>query len=141
MPVGIRFTDHLHFGPPAPARSVIIPLDFILGDFAQNFETNLVTHGNLIRFAAMLCAHLNDEIAGQYGIASRFYLFQHVAHGLFDVGIFAGFGGHLQNRRMRMLGSGDQHGIHILQGQQLLGMLERTRGFAVMLLIDGNGAL
>src|SRR6266705_1892475 len=65
-PVRILFANHLHFGTPAPTRAVIVPLDFVLGDFAENTRAGQVAHGNLIRFAAVLSANLNYEIPTNY---------------------------------------------------------------------------
>src|SRR5207245_5680281 len=53
-PVRILFANHLHFGTPAPARPVIVPLNFVLGDSATNIGTNHVEHVNQIWFAAVL---------------------------------------------------------------------------------------
>src|ERR1700692_4101815 len=63
-PVRIRFVDHLHFGTATPARPVIVPLNLVFGDFAENTGADQVAHHNLIRFASMLSANLNDEIPG-----------------------------------------------------------------------------
>src|SRR5580704_5484002 len=88
-PVRIRFADHLHFGSPAPAGTVIVPLNLIFADFAENTGADQVAHRNLIRFATMLSTNLNDEILSMNGIARRLHLFEHVAHGLFAIGILA----------------------------------------------------
>ena len=98
LPVGILLADHLHFGTPAPAWSVIVPLNLIFASFTENFGANQVAHGNLIAFAAMLRANLNNEILQQHRIAGCFDLFENVAHRLFAVGIFSGPGTHLQQR-------------------------------------------
>src|SRR3989454_3023591 len=48
-PIRILFADQLHFGTPAPARPVIVPLNLIFGDFTEDPGTHQVAHGNLIR--------------------------------------------------------------------------------------------
>jgi Oxidoreductase family, NAD-binding Rossmann fold len=50
---------------------------------------------------------------------------------LLAVRVLAGFDRHLQQRRMRMLRRGDEHGIDVLQGQQLLGVGAGPRGATV----------
>jgi hypothetical protein len=52
----------------------------------------------MIRFAAMLSANLNDEVAAKDSVARGLHLFEHVAHGLLAIGVFARFGRHLQKR-------------------------------------------
>src|SRR5689334_13524085 len=64
MPVRILFVNHLHFGTTAPARPMIVPFDFVLCDFAEHAGTYQTAHGNLIWFAAVLRANLDDETAG-----------------------------------------------------------------------------
>ena len=59
-------------------------------------------------FAAMLRAHLYNALVLHRGIARGFRFFQHIAHRLFDIGVFARVDHHLQDGRMRMLGRGDQ---------------------------------
>src|SRR5882762_8540261 len=73
-PVRILFADPLHFGTPAPARSVIVPLHLVFGDVAENTGADQVAHGNLIRFAAMLSANLNDEVAAKDSVARGLHL-------------------------------------------------------------------
>src|SRR5215469_2938432 len=52
-PVGVLFANHLYFGPPAPARPTIVPLDLILTDVPENAGADHVARGNLIRLAAV----------------------------------------------------------------------------------------
>src|SRR6266481_3017678 len=61
-PVRILLANHLHFGTPAPARPVIVPLNLVFGDVAESTGADQFAHGNLIRLAAVLSANLNDEI-------------------------------------------------------------------------------
>src|SRR6266403_791011 len=97
-PVRILFVDHLHFGTPAPASPVIVPLNLVFGDFAEDTRADQVAYGNLIRFAAVLSANLHDEIPDKDSIARRLDLFENIAHGLLAIGVFAGLGRHLQKR-------------------------------------------
>src|SRR2546421_8031598 len=75
-PVRVLFTNHLDFGAPAPARAVIIPLNLVLSDFAENAGADQVACSKLIRFAAVLRADLSDKIPGHNGIARRLDLFE-----------------------------------------------------------------
>jgi len=57
-----------------PPRPVIIPLDLILGHFAERAGLNEIVHSDLIRLAAMLGSDLNDQIPGQHRIAQLLVL-------------------------------------------------------------------
>src|SRR5437879_8447535 len=61
-PVRILFADQLHFRTPSPARPVIVPLNLVFGDVAENTGAHRVTNGNMIQFATTRGANLGDEI-------------------------------------------------------------------------------
>src|SRR6266403_5024960 len=84
-PVRILFANHLHFGTTAPARSMIVPFNFVLGDFAEDTGAHQIAHGNLVRFTAVLRANLNDELPCNDCITRRLDLFENIAHGFFAV--------------------------------------------------------
>ena len=46
----------------------------------------------------MLGSDLHDGFVLQHGVARRFYFGEHVAHGLFDVDVLAGFDREFQQR-------------------------------------------
>src|SRR5882762_2154929 len=73
-PVRILFADHLHFGTPPPARPVIVPLHLVFGEVAENTGADQVAHSDLIRFAAMLSANLNDEAPAKDSVARGLHL-------------------------------------------------------------------
>src|SRR5436305_5614618 len=90
-PVRVLFTNHLYFGAPAPAWSMIIPLNLVLTNISKDTRANQVARGKLIRFAAVLRANLRDEIPGNNGIASPLDFLENISHGLFAIGILARF--------------------------------------------------
>src|SRR5207248_11563065 len=67
-PLDIFLADLCHFRPATPARAVIVPFDFYLADFTANSGTEKFIGGDLIRFAATLCAHLYDQFSFQHCI-------------------------------------------------------------------------
>ena len=87
----------------------------------------------------MLCSDLHDAIALQNRVARFLHFREHVAHGLFDVSVFAGFHCHFQNRRVRMFRSRNQHGVYVLQSQHVLEIFERTRSAAVIFRVRRGG--
>src|ERR1041384_3808512 len=87
-PIGVLFANHFDFGTPAPARPMIIPLNLILGDIAEDAGADQVARGKLIRFASLWRTNRGDQIPCNYGIACRLDLFENVAQGFFTVGVF-----------------------------------------------------
>ncbi len=62
-PVRVLLADLFHFGAAAPARAVVVPLDFVFGDVADGAGSDEFASGELVGFAAMLGADLNDLFA------------------------------------------------------------------------------
>jgi len=92
---------------------VIVPNNLVFGHVAQNFGTNQVASSHLIRFTAMLCPHLNDEISSQDRVAGRLGLFENIAHRLFNVGVLAGFHRHFQDGRVGVLRCRNNHRVDV----------------------------
>src|SRR5262249_51814032 len=120
---GVLFADLLDFGPAAPAGTVIIPDDFDLADTPDFAFGDQVADYGLIGLAAMLRAGLGDQVAGKNGIAGCFGLLEVVGHGLLAIGVLAGFGGHAEMGRVLKIGRRDDDRVHVLGGQQVLGVL------------------
>src|SRR5450631_3305996 len=93
-PIRVVLADFLNFGAPTPARAMIVPFDFVLGDVAERASLDEIAGGDLVRLAAMLGADLDDLLALQGGVTSGFYFGQDVAHGLFAIDVFASIDGH-----------------------------------------------
>jgi hypothetical protein len=89
----------------------------------------------------MLRAYLHHGLRVQDRVTRGLGFGEHVAHGLFDIGILSCLGRHLENRRMRMLGGRDEHAVEILHREQLFRVLDRSRRPAMVLFVRGDGLL
>src|SRR5438067_8109902 len=84
LPVGVLLAQLGDFLTPAPPRAVIIPHHFNLADLAQFAVTDRILRGDLVGLAAVLRAHLDDQIARPDGVARGPRLIQLSRHWFFD---------------------------------------------------------
>ena len=140
-PVGVFLADLLHLGAAAPARAVVIPYDLDLAYIPQRPALDHVVRGPWIKLAAVLRAHLDDQVSLERGVARGLRFLEHVAHGLFHVGILAGLSRQFQNGRVRVLGRGNQDRVNVLERQQVLQVFELARRPPVILLVSRRSLL
>ena len=141
FPVRILFAEFLHLRAAAPPRAVVVPHDLVLAHVAEGGTAQDLAGGQLIGFAAVLRAHLHDEATLPDGVARGFHVLQHVPHRLFAIGVFPSLDRRFQQQRVRVLRRRNQHGIDILEGEQLPGMLHRMRRAAVLACGARRGSL
>ena len=122
---------------------MIIPNNFYFGYVSQSPSLHQVMSRAGVRLAAMLCAHLDNPIVLLYRVTCRLGLSDNVSHRLFNISIFAGFGSHFQNGRVRVLRGGYDDRINVGKCEHILQILECTRRPAIVLriLFDGPFAV
>src|SRR5437879_11235873 len=101
-PVSVLLTNLFHLRTTAPPWSVIVPFDFDFADVAQSAAARNFLCGTLVWLATMLRSNLNDGFGLQHRITPGFRFAENISHRLLDISIFAGFGDHSADRRMRM---------------------------------------
>ena len=79
----------------------------------------------------MLGADLDDPVRAEGGVARGLGLRQVVGHRLLAVGVLARLHHGLEMRRVLEVRGGDEDRVHVLQGEQVLHVLEGARGATV----------
>src|SRR6266700_3117088 len=93
---------------------------------------------NLVGFAAVLRSDLHDYFVQEHGVACGLGFFEDISHRLLDIGVLAGIGRHFQQRRMRVVGRGENYGVNLLVGERVFDVLKCARRAVVVLGVGSN---